>query len=117
MNKIFGLLLISIVFFSCKEEASGPCDYHNYEGLAKVKSIDPYNKDGKQLFHIALKFNTSSLAKETQYLGKLKDIDIDSTFLAKNRIKVGFNYQVLVSEIKDEGNCTPMFVSFDHNFK
>mgnify|MGYP003340238990 FL=1 len=103
------------IITGCKQDA-GPCDYYQYEALAKVVSIEAYNKDSKKLYHVGLKFNNSSLKQEIQYLDEIKEIEIDDAFLNRNKIQKGFSYQALVSEIK-EGDCTPLFISFNHQFK
>ena len=116
MTRTLVLLLISTLYLACNQESNGPCDYHQYEALAKVTNIEPFTSGDKQLFHVSLKFNSSNLKNETQYLEKLKNIEIDSTFIALNKVTIGNSYQTTVSEIK-EGNCTPLYVSFNHNFR
>lgn len=116
MKKIFSLLVISIIYSSCSNKNNGPCDYYNYEGLAKVISIESYSENNKKLYHVGLQFNTSNLKNDVQYLEAIKGIEIDSAFIEFNKIRKGNNYIVNVSEIK-EGKCTPLFVSFDFNFK
>ncbi|MDP4662913.1 MAG: hypothetical protein NWQ55_03495 [Salibacteraceae bacterium] len=65
---------------------------------------------------VILDFDASSLALEDQDLGKLKDMKVDHDFLVRNNIEIGNKYSVTVSEIT-KGDCTPMFVSFNHSFE
>ncbi len=114
----FGIIFL-FLFFSCRNE-NGPCEYDITEIEAKVVSLEPYQSgEGKQLFHIVMKFNESFLAKQNQFLDDLVPRikgKTDSTFIHRNQIKTGHVYSGTVSEIKS-GNCEPMYVSFNHFFK
>jgi hypothetical protein len=108
------LVLTLLLFSYCTPKQEGPCDYYEYKFKAKVIDIVPYEKNGKQLYDVQMQFDNSSLSKEIQSLQKLKDVEIDSTYIMNNKIIKGFYYRGIVSEIK-EGNCTPIFVTFKHN--
>ena len=110
---IFSLAIISL--YSCQSSSSsgGDCFYTYIDTHAEVIEMKP-GKDGDIL--VILDFDASKLALENQELGDLKDITIDHDYLVRNNIEIGNKYSVTVSEIT-EGNCTPVFVSFNHSFE
>ena len=116
LKQFIFLFGISFLLLSCGSEQVGPCDYAEYKFRAKITDISPYQQDGKELYHVKLKFDVSSLAGEPQYLEKLKNIEIDSAFVARNHLKKGNIYLGTVNEITS-GNCEEMYLSFDHYFK
>ena len=65
---------------------------------------------------VIMDFKASKLAFEDQELGALKGIEIDQAFVDRNRLKVGNQYSVLVSELTT-GNCVPRIVSFEHSLE
>ena len=65
---------------------------------------------------VIMDFKASKLAFEDQELGLLKDIKIDQDFVDRNRLKVGNQYSVIVSELTS-GNCVPRIVSFEHSLE
>lgn len=102
-------------------QSSGPCQYDIITVQAKVISVEPYKEenDTTQLYHIVLRFNESNLAKKDQLLEewvpRIKgNTNID--FLTRNNIHKGNIYPGTVSELKN-GNCQPVYVSFDYYFK
>ncbi|MDP4685866.1 MAG: hypothetical protein NWR83_05695 [Salibacteraceae bacterium] len=110
---VIGLAFIS--FTSCKSSSDkgGDCFYNYVDTYAKVIEMKPA-ADGT--IQVILDFDASSLALEDQDLGKLKDMKVDHDFLVRNNIEIGNKYSVTVSEIT-KGDCTPMFVSFNHSFE
>lgn len=110
---LFSLVIISL--FSCKSSSTsgGDCFYSYIDTHAEVTEMKP-GKDGAIL--VILDFDASKLALEDQELGDLKKITIDHDYLVRNNIEIGNKYSVTVSEIT-EGNCTPVFVSFNHSFE
>ncbi len=113
--KTFGttLTLISLLLFSCNPE-SGPCEWAETRALAEVVDIVPYgqNEHGDSLFHVHMQFNGTVYAEKIQLLDELKGIEIRSSTLAKNRIRIGTSYRTTVSEVR-KGNCKSPILSFD----
>lgn len=113
----FTSALLCLIIVSCKNQNKnvGPCDYYYNDFKAQIKGIEPFMENGKELFHVKMEFDNSILYKEIQLLEELKNIEIDSAFIKRNNLKVGNIYTGTVSEIK-EGDCQPLFVSFNHDF-
>ena len=109
-------ILIILAFFSCTQNAGGPCDYNIDDAKARVVAIEKYTHNDKKLYKVKLKFNKSGLSDEPQLLNEIKNTEIDSAFIERNEIKVGNVYPCTVSE-RTSGNCTPLFVSFENEFK
>jgi len=115
MKHLIWLFPFLLLLIGCNHE-NPACDWQSYESLAKVKSVEPYEEDGKTFYSVALQFNNSSLKNEIQYLEKLQDIKIDQTMFERNRIQVGFKYKFTVNE-KLSGNCKSPIITFHHNLK
>ncbi|MCI5057093.1 MAG: hypothetical protein MRY83_13350 [Flavobacteriales bacterium] len=115
MNKTI-IAICSICLFSCSQ-GSGPCEYDIATSVAEVQGIQEYEKSGKKLYRVRLSFDKSALAGEQQYLNDLIEHEIDTLFLAKNRIWIGNKYATTVSKKTDNGNCQDLIVSFDHKWK
>lgn len=118
LNKI-GIVAIGCTIIlnvqACKSSSQKgeDCIYETVDTYAEVIDMKPA-ADGKIL--VILDFDASSLALEDQELGKLKDLKIDHDFLVRNNIELKNKYSVTVSEIT-KGDCTPIFVSFNHSFE
>ncbi len=108
-----GLAFISFTSCQSSSDKGGDCFYNYVDTHAEVIEMKPA-ADGS--IQVILDFDASSLALEDQDLGKLKDMKVDHDFLVKNNIEIGNKYSVTVSEIT-KGDCTPMFVSFNHSFE
>lgn len=112
MNKErFIFLLIVILFFSCQNQ--GPCDYDIVETQAKVLKIDTLSNGDCQ---IHLQVYGTSLSSQTQFLNELKNIKTDTAFVRRNKIKIGLEYNLTVSD-RLSGSCQERIVSFQHGFK
>ncbi len=104
------------ILMVCSCKSDGPCDYTITFAKADVINIIPFEKNGKKLYHIELKFDASSLYDGTHFLDDLKNIEIDSAFIARNKIKKGITYTTYVSDLEN-GNCEKRIVSFNQGFK
>lgn len=104
---ITSLCLIS----ACSAGKTGECYYETVETHAEVIEIER-KADGN--LSVILDFKASKLALEDQRLEDLKELQIDSAYILRNRIAVGNKYEVVVSQITS-GNCIPQFVSFNHD--
>jgi hypothetical protein len=113
--KTFGttLILISLFLASCQEQ-SGPCEWYETKSIAEVVSVDAFdvNAEGDSLYRVGLQFDGTVYAEKIQYLEDLKEMEITSSTLAKNRIQVGIRYKTIVSELKS-GNCKAPILSFE----
>lgn len=109
------LFIGSLFLFAC-QSASGPCDYEIIKTETEVVGIQKYEQKSKSLYHVRLAFEGSSLFSSKQYLEKIKNIDIDSAFIARNNIFIGNRYSCTVSE-RLSGSCEEIIISFDHLFK
>lgn len=113
------LFLLGFVFFmiGCTSGGGNPaCEWQTFEPLGKITAIKPITKNGKNLLSVEMKFNSSSLKNETQYLEQLQNIEIDSAFIARNKMKVGLKYKFTVHEVIS-GNCESPIVTFHHTLK
>ncbi|NQV53611.1 MAG: hypothetical protein HQ500_10535 [Flavobacteriales bacterium] len=111
---LFTCAILSMVFIhGCKTDtSSGDCYYDKADTMAEVMDIRP-NEDDPTHLEVILDFKASKLAFEDQEMGQLKGVEIDQDFVDRNRIKVGNQYSVIVSEIT-KGDCIPRIVSFQH---
>ena len=111
---LFICAILSIICIQgCKTDASScDCYYDKADTMAEVMDIRPKADDPTHL-EVILDFKASKLAFEDQEMGQLKGIQIDQDFVDRNRIKVGNQYSVIVSEIT-KGDCIPRIVSFQH---
>ena len=111
---LFICAILSIICIQgCKTDASsGDRYYDKADTMAEVMDIRPKADDATHL-EVILDFKASKLAFEDQEMGQLKGIQIDQDFVDRNRIKVGNQYSVIVSEIT-KGDCIPRIVSFQH---
>ena len=98
------------------ENTNPACEWQTFETLGKVTEISTLDKNGKDLLSVKMKFNGSSLKNEPQYLEQLQSIDIDSAFIARNKIRVGLKYKFTVHEAI-LGNCESPVITFHHNLK
>gem|GEM_PF-388763 len=106
--------MLSLVLVGCKQEPKNTdCTYDTITTMAEIKEIKPH-ADGQGRIAVVLDFKASKLALEDQELGDLKEISIDHDFLVRNNLSLGNKYEVVVSEIVS-GDCTPLFVSFNHD--
>ncbi len=108
-------IFAGLFFFSaCNTEKSGPCDWDILRVEAQVSDIFAYdvNEDGDSLYHVALNFDGSSYADQTQYMDELRNMEFTKEVVEKNRIRIGGIYKATVSEIKS-GNCKSPVLSFD----
>jgi hypothetical protein len=110
-------VLITIFLDACAETSTNKndCEYDIVETMAEVIDIKPHPK-GNGKIEIILDFKASPLAFEKQELGALKGFDINHEFLVRNNIELGNKYSVQVSSITS-GDCTPLFISFNHAFE
>lgn len=83
--------------------------------MAEIVEIRESDSDAGRM-EVIMDFKASKLAFEDQELGELKDIRIDQDFVDRNRLKVGNQYSVIVSELTT-GNCVPRIVSFEHDLE
>lgn len=102
----------SLILGCTGEQSSGDCYYDRVDTMAEVTELRP-KKDHPDQIEVILDFKASSLAFEDQEMGALKGVHIDQAFVDRNHIRIGNQYSVLVSEIT-KGDCTPLFVSFQH---
>ncbi|RMG82803.1 MAG: hypothetical protein D6707_02230 [Bacteroidetes bacterium] len=127
VNKIFKMekstviiyLISFLLFTSCQEPQSGPCDYEIYNDvLYTIKDISPLEiKDGKQIYKVSLSVNKSSFYNKELTLNEIKpELVIDSAFLVKNKLRKGLSFYGQISEIKD-GTCTPYIFAVEKAFK
>jgi hypothetical protein len=115
MTRIFQILLLATVFLSCKTSTK-PCDWQEYEAKARVQSIEQFVENGDTLYSIGLKFNSSSLKEEIQYLEKLQNVRITKETMKRNSISLGLKYGFIVNDALN-GNCKTPVVSFQHNLR
>jgi len=115
MTKIFQILLLVIAFSSCKTSTK-PCDWQEYEAKARVQSIEQFVQNGDTLYSVGLKFNSSSLKDEIQYLEKLQNVKITKETMQRNSIKLGLKYGFIVNDALN-GNCKTPIISFQHNLR
>lgn len=112
MMRLLLVVGILIGLVGCKQ-GSQPCDWQEYDVLAKVTEINPKVVEGDTLYSVKLQFNGSSLKKEPQYLEQLQNLKIDKAFIARNKIRVGLRYKYSINEVVS-GNCNSPIVSFHH---
>lgn len=108
-------IFYSVCCFLASCASSGPCDYDIVETQAKIVSIE-VNSQKPAEYRIGMQFYGSSLSEQTHYLDEFKDLKMDSSFLAINKIKKGYEYDVTVSDLLS-GSCDKLVVSFNHRFK
>lgn len=110
------LSIVYVVFVcllvGCKTN-TGPCEWQQYDALAKVVSIDSTNQNGQVLYQVGLKFNASSLQNEIQLLNNLQTVQLTKNVMKKNNISHGVQYKFIVNDLIS-GNCKSPVVSFQH---
>lgn len=110
---IFLIAANALIACTTPSNKSQDCFYSTIDTHAEVIDLKP-GVNGK--IRVILDFEASKLALEDQELGELKNLEIDHDFLVRNNIEIQNKYSVTVSEIT-KGDCTPIFVSFNHAFE
>lgn len=105
------VLFCFVLTYSCS--SSGPCDYAITETHAKVLQIDTLPNGNT---NIQMQVYGSSLSDQQTYLHELKNTPTDTAFVRRNKIKVGVEYSITVSD-RINGTCTERIVSFNHRFR
>lgn len=109
------VVFYSMFCFLASCASSEPCDYDIVETRAKIVTIES-DTQNPGIYKIGMQFYGSSLSDKIHYLDEFKENKMDSTFLAKNKIKKGYEYEVTVSDLLS-GSCDKLVVSFNHRFK
>ncbi len=113
------LLLILFIAPSCSNSNSnGPCEWHERKFRATVTSVkfDKLNEAGDSTFAVIMEFDAGSLSEEPQNLAKLKNYELTSERMKKNKIKEGLTYTGKINDLK-AGNCETPIVAFDQRMK
>lgn len=116
-NALFLALIFITSVSSCSNKATtnNDCDYDIVTTHAEITNMKPH-PDGNGRIAVIMDFKASVLALEDQELGELKEITIDHDYIVRNNLEIGLKYEVNVSQII-KGDCTPQFVSFNHEFR
>ncbi len=116
-NTLFlGLIFItSVSSCSNKPASNSDCHYDIVTTHAEITNMKPH-PDGNGRIAVIMDFKASVLALEDQELGELKEVAIDHDYIVRNKLEIGLKYEVNVSQIT-KGDCTPQFVSFNHDLR
>ena len=116
MKRNLLVFILVLLLLGCNNNNNPACEWQTFETLGKITEISTLDKNGKDLLSVKMKFNGSSLKNKPQYLEQLQGFDIDSAFIARNKIKVGLKYKFTVHEAIS-GNCESPVITFHHNLK
>lgn len=116
LKALLSILVLSLSLSSCSNKAKpGDCNYDMVTTYAEITDMRPH-PEGNGRIAVIMDFKASVLAMEDQEFGKLRGIKVDHDFIVRNNFEIGLKYEVNVSQII-EGDCTPQFVSFNHEFR
>jgi len=116
LRALLSLLVVIFLVSACAEKTKrSDCDYDIVTTYAEITDIKPH-PEGNGRIAVIMDFKASVLALEDQEMGDLRGTKIDHDFIVNNNLEIGLKYEVNVSQIV-RGDCTPQFVSFNHEFR
>ena len=116
------LLCVCSAYTQKQPSAGGECEYKQYEGRAKIVSIEQKNKPPDHphdIFEVKFSFSTDQVIEErfAQTEGRKFELLLDNSdypgpkFLEKYGVKVGKVFECYMKVIT-KGTCTPILFEF-----